>query len=67
MIGAGHRPSSLPDYTLAQVRLYLGAIARARAGERREQLFLLRAAQADKKGFEKIWKELGREAEQGAQ
>jgi hypothetical protein len=39
--------------------MYLGAIARARRAERRERLLLLRAAAADEKGFNRIWKEVG--------
>jgi hypothetical protein len=46
-------------YTLAQVRMYVDAIARARKAACRERLLLLRAAQADEKGFNRVWKELG--------
>lgn len=46
-------------YTLAQVRMYLAAIARARKAQRRERLLLLRAAGADEKGFNRVWKEIG--------
>jgi hypothetical protein len=46
-------------YTLAQVRMYIDAIARARKAACRERLLLLRAAQADEKGFNRLWKELG--------
>ena len=46
-------------YTLAQVRMYIDAVARARKVARRERLLLLRAAGADEKGFNRVWKELG--------
>jgi hypothetical protein len=46
-------------YTLAQVRMYVDAIGRARKAACRERLLLLRAAQADEKGFNRLWKELG--------
>ena len=46
-------------YTLAQVRMYMRAIARARQAQCRERLLLLRAAQADEKGFNRVWKEIG--------
>lgn len=46
-------------YTLAQARMYIDAIARARRAARRERLLLLRAAGADQKGFDRVWKELG--------
>jgi hypothetical protein len=45
-------------YTLAQARMYIDAIARARKVARREQLLLLRAAGADEKGFNRVWKEI---------
>jgi hypothetical protein len=46
-------------YTLGQVRMYMRAIARARKAARRERLLLLRAAGADEKGFNRVWKEIG--------
>lgn len=46
-------------YTLAQVRMYIDAIARARKAQSRERLLLLRAAGADEKGFTRVWKEIG--------
>lgn len=46
-------------YTLAQVRIYIDAIARTRKAARRERLLLLRAAGADEKGFNRVWKEIG--------
>jgi hypothetical protein len=39
--------------------MYTDAIVRARKAQRRERLLLLRAAQADQKGFERVWKEVG--------
>ncbi|MGH8521942.1 MAG: hypothetical protein ACREU9_11110 [Gammaproteobacteria bacterium] len=41
------------------MRLYLGAIARAQRRDLRDRLFILRAAQADQKGFDRAWKALG--------
>lgn len=46
-------------YTLAQVRMYMDAIIRARKAARRERLFLLRAAGAVEKDFKAAWKEIG--------
>jgi hypothetical protein len=46
-------------YTLAQARMYMDAIVRARKAALRERLLLLRAAQADEKGFNRVWKEIG--------
>jgi hypothetical protein len=46
-------------YTLAQVRMYMDAIIRARKAANREWLLSLRAAGADEKGFKSVWKELG--------
>ena len=46
-------------YTLAQVRMYIAAIGRARKRENRERLLLLRAAGADQTGFNRVWKEMG--------
>lgn len=46
-------------YTLGEVRMYIDAIARARKAQSRERLLLLRAAGADQKGFERVWKEVG--------
>lgn len=46
-------------YTLAQVRGYLGAIGRHEQMQARQQLMLARAAQADGKGFDAVWKALG--------
>lgn len=45
-------------YTLAQVRMYIDAIARARKAARRERLYLLRAAQSGE-SFKAAWKEIG--------
>ncbi len=41
-----------------QVRLFLEAIARAEREERRTQLLLMGAAQAEGKGFERVLKAL---------
>jgi hypothetical protein len=59
LITAGHPPDSIMRYTLAQVRMYIDAIARARKAASRERLLLLRAAGADEKGFNRVWKEIG--------
>jgi hypothetical protein len=59
LIGAGHPPEAIQRYTIAQTRMYLGAIGRARKAARRERLLLLRAAGADEKGFNRVWKEIG--------
>lgn len=58
LIQSGHPPESIGRYTLAQVRLYLGTIGRAKRRNLRDWLFVLRAAQADNKGFDKAWKAL---------
>jgi hypothetical protein len=43
-------------YTLAQFRAFTAAAANARRMERRDTLLLMRAAQADDKGFKKALK-----------
>ncbi|MFH1493731.1 MAG: hypothetical protein ABIG70_02920 [Pseudomonadota bacterium] len=46
------------DYTPAQVRLYLDAAGRAEKRRQRDQLWLMRAARADDKGFKKAMEAL---------
>lgn len=46
-------------YTPAQIRAWLGAVERAKKEALREQLWLLRLAQAEEKPFMKAWRELG--------
>jgi hypothetical protein len=46
-------------YTVARARLYLAAHGRAKRRERRETLILMRGAQADQAGFERVWESLG--------
>lgn len=51
MIGAGHRRVDIDSYTLAQCQGYLDAIARDERRRQRDWLVILRAAQAEEKGF----------------
>lgn len=46
------------DYTPSQVRLYLEAISREEKRRQRDQLWLMRAARADDKGFKKAMEAL---------
>ncbi|MDZ7655616.1 MAG: hypothetical protein U0997_06695 [Sulfurimicrobium sp.] len=41
------------EYTPAQIRLYLEAISREEKRRQRDQLWLMRAARANDKGFKK--------------
>jgi len=50
------------DYTLDQVKGFLGAIDRAERIKRMSDLALLRAAQYDKDNFRKVWRQMRREA-----
>jgi len=50
------------DYTLDQIKGFLGAIDRAERIKRMSDLALLRAAQYDKDNFRKVWRQMRREA-----
>lgn len=54
MIAAGHDRRDVHTYTLAQVRAYLTAAARARAAEHHTLALIARAAWADKDGFKQF-------------
>lgn len=58
MIHGGHRLTDIQGFTLAQCRLYLAALDRAKRAERLARVTDLRAAQASKKDFEAYLKAL---------
>ena len=60
LIGAGHSLDAVRGYTLAQVRGFARAVARARRIEARHNLLMLRAAQQEPKAFKAVLRDLDR-------
>lgn len=58
MIGAGHRLPDVEQYTLAQVRAFLGAIERQQRAVRFGDALAMRMAQAEGKVWKKYIKGL---------
>src|SRR5690606_8288787 len=58
LIGAGHNPCAVRDYSLGQIEAYLAAIDHEARERHRMALIVARAAQADGKHFKKILREL---------
>lgn len=60
MISNGHRLEDVRFYTVAQVRLFVEAIARRERGEHLQQITAARMAQFDAKSFRAALSELDR-------
>lgn len=54
MIAAGHRFNDLQHYTLEQIEMFSAAINTAKAEQIKNNAIAARAAQADKKDFQKF-------------
>lgn len=57
LIEAGHRLEDIKHYTLPQLRLFSEAVADQQKLQARLALKVARAASADDKSFNKVWKE----------